>query len=349
VTSAASGSRRYLALWFPFLPTDRLCRETPSLAADTAFAIVEKVKGAMRLAAVAPGALALGIAPGLTLADSRARLPDLIVFDLDLHADAVWLERIADGCDRYTPMVAVDGAAGLMLDISGCAHLFDGEDGLCSDLRRRLERLGMQVRLAVADTPDAAHARARHGAHDLHLLPVEALDLQPEETVALRRAGLKKLGDLASRPSAPLSARFGQGTSEKLARVTGANDIRISPRRAEPALVMERRFAEPIGHVDAALAAIADLAGKAAHRMEQSHRGGRRFEVQLFRTDGLVRRLRIETGLPARDVKLLMRLFAERIEALDDPVDPGFGFDLVRLSVPLLETLTPLQLQLVGV
>ncbi len=49
-----------------------------------------------------------------------------------------------------------------------------------------------------------------------------------------------------------------------------------------------------------------------------------------------------------REVRLLVRLFRERIETLNDPIDPGFGFDLVRLSVPLLEDLAPVQLPLEG-
>jgi protein ImuB len=335
----------------------------------------------MRLAAVNRVALALGFAPGLSLADARARLPDLGVADLDPRADAAWLERIADGCDRYTPMVAIDGIDGLILDISGCAHLFGGEAGLCDDLVGRLKRLGMNVRSAFGDTPDAAHALARYrppspsgeglGVGALHksdverriaptpnpspeeeglmmTLPVEALELDPEEAVALRRAGLKRLGDLSSRPSQLLAARFGEEASDRLARVAGGRDVRITPRRAEPALMLERRFAEPIGRTEAALAAIGELAGQAARRMEEAHRGGRRFEAQLFRSDGLVRNLRIETGLPVRDVALVMRLFDERLEALSDPVDPGFGFDLVRLSVPRFEPLAPLQLPLEG-
>ena len=351
----------------------------------------------MRVAAVNRAALALGFAPGLSLADARARLPDLGVADLDPRADAAWLERIADGCDRYTPMVAIDGADGLILDISGCAHLFGGEGGLRKDLVGRLEKLGMNVKSAFGDTPDSVHALARyslnppyraamgrgtavggggvstfepapalagsslplhHASHgppphalhreDLSRLPVEALELDPEEAVALRRAGLKRLGDLSSRPSQILSARFGEETADKLARVTGGRDVRITPRRAEPALMLERRFAEPIGRTEAALAAIGELAEQAARRMEEAHRGGRRFEAQLFRSDGLVRTLRIETGLPVRDVALVMRLFDERLEALSDPVDPGFGFDLVRLSVPRFEPLAPLQLPLEG-
>jgi len=315
---------------------------------DAPFALVEKQKGAMRLAAVNRAALELGLAPGLNLADARARLPDLGVADHDRRADALLLEWIADGCDRYTPMVALDPPDGLILDISGCAHLFGGEAGLRADLVERLQRLGLQVASALGDTPDAAHALARHAGDRLEALPVEALQLDQEESVALRRAGLKRIGDLQERPSQILSARFGEEAADRLARVAGGRDIRITPRRAEPALLLERRFAEPIGRTEAALAAIADLAAEAVHRMEESQRGGRRFEAQLFRTDGLVRSLRVETGLPVRDVPLIMRLFDERLEALADPVDPGFGFDLVRLSVPGFEPLAPLQLPLEG-
>ncbi len=356
----SSGKRRYLALCFPFLPADRLARAIrrheveADFLPDAPFALVEKLKGAMRLAAVNRAALALGMAPGLSLADARARLPDIGVADLDLRADAAWLERIADGCDRYTPMVALDPPDGLILDISGCAHLFGGEAGLRADLLARLERLGMEVRSALADTPDAAHALARYlpnpprAGEELAGLPVEALELDPEDAVALRRAGLKRIADLSSRPSQLLSARFGEEAADRLARIAGGRDIRITARRPEAALILERRFAEPIGHTEAALAAIAELAGQAAQQMEEAHRGGRRFEAQLFRTDGLVRSLRIETGLPVRDVPLLMRLFNERLDALADPVDPGFGFDLVRLSVPRFEPLSPLQLPLEG-
>lgn len=410
MTSLLSGKRRYLALHFPFLPTDRLAHLIAIGAAETGFppdapfVLVEKRKGAMRLAAVSPPALALGLAPGLSLADARARIPDLAVAGVDPPADSAWLERIADGCDRYTPMVALDPPEGLILDISGCAHLFGGEEGLRDDLAARLARLGMAVSSALADTPDAARALARYSHSSpsssgvraalspgqgqeartgkgvgallpltsdlgraptpppplkgrgqkgnlhsrLNALPIEALELDAEDGVALRRAGLKRIGDLAARPSRLISARFGEATADKLARIAGGRDIRITARRPEAALILERRFAEPIGRTEAALAAIGELARQAAHRMAEAHRGGRRFEARLFRTDGLVRALRIETGLPVRDVPLIMRLFTERLEALADPVDPGFGFDLVRLSVPMFEPLAPLQLPLEG-
>src|SRR3546814_9043474 len=88
VTNVSSGNRRYLALWFPFLSADRLLISGLSaVQPDTPLALVEKVRGAMRLMAVDQTALALGLAPGLMLADARARVPDLEVADHDSRAD----------------------------------------------------------------------------------------------------------------------------------------------------------------------------------------------------------------------------------------------------------------------
>jgi protein ImuB len=308
----------------------------------------------MRLAAVDSSALALGLAPGLSLADARAREPDVAVVDHDPPADLRWLERIADGCARYTPMVEIDPPDGLLLDISGCAHLFGGEGGLARDIEARLVRLGMTTRLACASNPRAAHALARHGftggdeTAAIARLPVSALRIDGERETALRRAGLKTIADLADRPTAPLAARFGDETVTALARLLGRADIRLTPRRPLPALVVEQRFAEPLAHTDHALAVLDELMVDAARQLGERHQGGRRFEAYFFRTDGLVQRIAIETGLPTRDQAVTLRLFRERVETLADPLDPGFGFDLIRLTVPVLDPLAPVQLRIDG-
>ena len=93
MTDASSVKRRYLALWFPFLPTDRLLRQagieaqdgagTPS---DAPLVLVTKQRGALRLGAACPEARRLGLAPGMTLADARALVPDLAVAEMDESA-----------------------------------------------------------------------------------------------------------------------------------------------------------------------------------------------------------------------------------------------------------------------
>ncbi|MBK2451808.1 hypothetical protein, partial [Escherichia coli] len=105
---------------------------------------------------------------------------------------------------------------------------------------------------------------ARDEAAALRRLPVAALELDAEAERSLRRAGLKRLGDLADRSSAPLAARFGSALIDQLDRVLGRSDSRITPRRALPALILERRFAEPIATADIAMTVIGDLSAEAA-------------------------------------------------------------------------------------
>ncbi|MBN8940734.1 MAG: DNA polymerase Y family protein [Rhizobiales bacterium] len=351
--------RRYLAVWLPFLPADRWRRFNPSVAPDDLpLVFTDKVRGALRLAAVDRRAQALGLAAGLTLADARARVPDILAIESDPAADAAFMMRLGEACDRYTPLVAFDPPDGLTLDVTGCAHLFGGEAALRTDLGARLAGIAVQGRASIAGTPEAARALARFGrlaivapggeAAAVEPLPVAALGLPAETVLALSRAGLKTIGDLAARPSAPLAARFGAALTAQLGRVLGLEDIRITPRRPVPACIVERRFAEPIARAEDIQGTLALLMAKAGALLEQRGEGGRAFEASFFRTDGAVRRIAVETGRPTRDPRAVMRLFAERLEALADPIDPGFGFDLIRLSVPATEPFAVAQNSLDG-
>jgi protein ImuB len=309
----------------------------------------------MRLAAVDTDALALGLSPGLMLADARSSVPDLRVFNIDPPADQDWLERLCDGCERYTPMAALDTPDGLLLDITGCEHLFGDEGALTEEAVGRLERHGMRVRHALGSTPEAAHALARFQAAPapdeagaIRRLPVAALGLEAESETALRRAGLKTVGDVASRPGSTLAARFGSEAVDAVERLLGRAARPLDPRRVPPAIRVERRFAAPVASTAYALTILEALAMEVAAILEERMQGGRRFAALFFRSDGLAFPLRVDTGLPTRDHDAIMRLFSERIGNLSDPLDPGFGFDLIRLSVPRAETLMPDQLMLDG-
>ncbi|MDQ4420306.1 DNA polymerase Y family protein [Sphingobium sp. DEHP117] len=303
------------------------------------FALVEKQRGALRLAALSPLAAQTGIAPGMALADARGLVPDLATLAHDPEADAVLLGQMARHCIAYTPSVMPDPPCGIMLDITGCAHLFGGEaamrDAIAQDFRQR----GYTMWLAVAHTPDAARALARHGGADVHALPLDALDVDETVRLALRRAGIRTIGELAALPPATLAARFGAPLVRLLARLTGSEDPHIVPHLPPEDIRAELRFAEPIGRHADVLDAIEWLATQAAGALAESGKGGRAFAVQLCRSDGHVARLSIETGTPTRDPALLMRLFAERIDSLADPLDPGFGYDSLVFEVSHAETL----------
>ncbi len=358
MTHENSVKRRYLALVFPWLPIERLRATRPHLfvgRAETPVAFVESVAGGIRIRALDREAARAGLSVGLTLADARARVPSLEVHPHDPHADHDWLERLADGCVRYTPSVALDPADGLILDIAGCTHAFEGERRLAADIEERLARRGLFVIHAFGDTPDAARALARYAGapapdekRALKRLPVAALGLDEDATTALARAGLKTVGDVMDRPLAGIAARFGEEATTMIRRLTGDIKSPLTPRRLVPKIGVERRFAEPIARTEFALEVLAELATEAAALLAERHEGGRCWEARLFRADGLVQSLRIETGQPTRDVASLMRLFRERIDGLADALDPGFGYDLVRLDVALAERLDATQLKLEG-
>ena len=153
-------------------------------------ATVETVRTVRRLAAVCPLAAAAGLAPDQTLAEARAICPDLLVLDADPEADRDALASLAAWAERYTPLAAPDPPDGILLDITGCDHLFGGETHLAADLAARLERFALPHRIAIAGTPGAAWALARSATARGPITRIaphtEAEALSPRPTALLR-------------------------------------------------------------------------------------------------------------------------------------------------------------------
>ncbi len=322
------------------------------------FVLVEKERGALRIAALDAVAAGVGLRIGMALTEARALIQDIATGEADPAADATLLLDAASACEIFTPLVALRGENGLLLDITGCMHLFGGEAGLGTGARGRLHRLGLTTQAAIAATPEAAWALARYrrgtiaapGEEEVlaRALPITALDQDSGTTLALSRAGFRTLGDLADRPSALLSARFCEGLVVSLRRILGHEDIRITPLRAPPEVMAEKHFPEPLSAMESLLGILEKLAGDIMATLEKRGAGGRAFEASFFRADGLVRRITLETAQGTREVPRLMRLIRLRIEVLADPLDPGFGFDAIRLAVTRSEPLQAVQQTLAG-
>jgi protein ImuB len=321
-------------------------------------AVAGKGGNVERLVAVDAAAERRGLRAGMALAEARAMHPDLAVFPHDSPADARLLEEIAAWCQRYTPLVAADPPDGILLDIGGCAHLFGGETELVRDLAARLERLGFAQRIAVAGTIGAAWAAARCGRAAVYpsgteralLAPLRpaALRLPGDTVAALGRVGLKRIGDLIDLPRAPLAARFGSALLRQLDRALGREHEPLTPRLPVAPYVVEQRFAEPIAREEDVLAILERLAARMKSALERRGDGARALELALFRTDGAVARIAAGTSRPVRDPHAVRTLFVERLAGLADPLDPGFGFDLARLSVLAAEPCPPEQIGLGG-
>ncbi|WP_275791233.1 Y-family DNA polymerase [Pararhizobium gei] len=280
---------------------------------------------------------------GQGIAEARAMLPGIDVIPADLAKDRRFLEGLADWCDRYTPLVALDGADGLFLDISGCSHLHGGEKALLDDLVSRLWHLGIQARGAVSSAAGLSWAMARFGAQKIIdpddaervLLPLSlsCLRLPAGMVEALARVGLKLVGDILHAPRAPLARRFGPQLLLRLDQALGLEEEALSPRLPVADLSAERRLAEPIQGEEDILGLALQLARRLKDGLEERAEGGRLFELLLFRVDGKVFRIQAATSAPLRDPERIANLYRERLQAVHDELDAGFGFELLRLSV----------------
>lgn len=338
-------------MFLPHWPTDRWRRQHSDAAAlERPVVLTTPGQGGLRVTAVDARAAAEGLYPGQRVADARALVPELHAADADLVADAAALARLADWCGRYTPWSAVDGDDGLSLDITGCAHLFGGEAALIADLVRRLAGVGVTARAAAADTPAAAWAWARFGEGPileagtarmrLAALPVEALRLAPVTVEALRRLGLRRIGDVAPLPRAPLAARLGPELLARLGRAFGVEADSISPRRP-PALWRARlAFADGISRREDLDLATRELLGGLCRALEVDGRGARRLELAFYRLDGTAQMIEIGTSRPTRDAAHLARLFVEPLGT----VDPGFGIETMILGAVVTDPLAAQQM-----
>ena len=344
-----------LSLWLRRLSTDRIAR---SRERSAPLIVTGKCRNIEVITAVDDAAGRLGLSPGLALAQARAMHPNIDVVAEDSGADADLLESIADWCLRYTPLAACDAPDGLLLDISGCAHLYGGEHELVADLSRRLENAGFAYSVAIAGAIGAAWAAAHYGEPASYAcgqerallapLPLSALRLVPATVADLARVGLIRVGDIIDLPRAPLTARFGPEVLRQLDRALGGEHEPLTPRLPVAPYAAEQRFAEPIAREEDVLAIIVKLARRLQFALERRGDGARRLELALFRTDGVVRRIADGTSRPLRDPDEIRGLFAERLTALADALDPGFGFDMARLSVIVAEPRPPEQIGING-
>jgi protein ImuB len=329
--------RRILCAWLPNWPTQRL--RARNEAPEGPLVTVETINGVRLLDAVSPEAEAAGLRPGMRLAQARAIYARVHVVLADPPAERAALARLAVRCERYTPLAVADPPDGLVLDITGCAHLFGGENGLLADMRARLEGYGLQARLALAGTAGAAWALARARTTDFVLppgqerkalagLPIGLLRLDQRDTAGLVRLGVRKVGELARLPRGEVAARFSANVLRRLDQALGdAAEAIVWPHPPEP-WCEHRGFAEPIGAPEDLARALATLSEALCARLAAARQGGTRFRACFLRVDGARPVLEAATVLPVREAGYVTRLLVAKLDTLD----PGFGIEAMRVE-----------------
>ncbi len=315
--------------------------------------IVVETGNRVLVAGVNDDAAEAGIAPGMTLADARTLEPALTTHPSDPRADAKFLSRLARWCTRFTPLIALDGPDSLILNVTGCARLFRGEDNLMHEIAERLPGLGVHARIALADTGGTASALARCGENGaiatpgrtrdaLRDLPVEGLRLGGDVCATLKRLGLDRIGDLFPLPSSAIAKRFGRTSYERLARALGAAPEAFDYLTFSPPYVARMGFPEPIGTTEDVAAALDMLTARLCTRLAREGRGCRRLTFSIERVDGTTQTIVAGTSAPVAEPAHLTRLIAEHL----DELDAGFGIERTELTMPVTEPRAPATLTL---
>lgn len=344
-------SRRLLSLFFPSLVIDRCQREDPSRRTYP-FVVVREDSSHLYIVAANALAIQSGIRPAMRLADARTLAPTLKVLLDDAAANACVKQRLTDWCRRYSPLVADDGFDGIVIDITGCTHLFGTETTLLEDIATRIHRSGYRVRGAIGDTLGAAWALARYGKRTivsreelsgtLDPLPIGALRLPQEILAKLQRLGLNTVGALRRMPRRSLTVRYGPLPVLRLDQAFGSAEEPIAPHHPPAPYRSQRILAEPIGTVSAVAYILLELLKELCARMETAHLGARFLQLDCYRVDGSVAQCCVGTSKPVRSTEHLMRLFTEKLEK----VDAGFGIETLILSVTNVDKLDPAQISL---
>lgn len=347
----------------PTLPTDRLLRHDrrracrPDGTDEPPLALVCEDHRGLRLAALTASAEAAGLHQGQRLTDARTMCPTLQTSPLNTEQDALFLNGLRRWCGQWTPWTATDGPDGLLLDVTGCAHLFGGEESLLDQISTAISDRGIACRIALAETRGAAWALARFPLRSrasgtppvlvspgqtrtaLSGLSPAALRLDTETVDGLARLGMRTIGDLLDLPRASLARRFGVLTVRRLDQAMGSDPEPVCPVAPPPTYAVRQSLPDPLITLDAVQAVVHLLLERLCAQLAQRHEGLRGITITLRRADHSEVRLDVGLARPSRDCAMIERL-CER--PLSD-VDAGFGIEHIRLQARHVEPLTLLR------
>ncbi len=171
---------------------------------------------------------ALGVRPGMALADALAIAPQADVQPRDRDNESRALARLAGWAWQYTSRIHLlphGEPPALLLEIGASLRLFGGQNVMIECIQSELTTMSYRHCLRVADTPRAALLRARAVDWPAHTrladLPLACLELPDDVRASLTASGLKHIGEVLALPPATLQQRYGSAALHYLECLTG--------------------------------------------------------------------------------------------------------------------------------
>jgi protein ImuB len=362
-------------------PIDRLRRRRAEYR-HKPLVVVRTVANRPEVVAVSNEAAAAGVRAGMTLTQARALRADVLHVEENPLRDRVTLEALGRWMMRFTPLVqpvgpAENGAAALLMDVTGCERLFGGMHRLVAQVSDALRKLRFNAQLAVAPTIGAAWAVSMVGSADCPIngsdelaealapLPPGALRIEPAAQQMLHHLGLETIGQVMRLPRDQLPARFGAQLLLRIDQALGRVAEPLVPLIHQSPIEAAMEFDGVIDSLETIHLVLRQLLERIVAELHHRGRGARVLEMLLFRPHDEPIRKEVRLSMPSRNVKGLFNLLECALERNEDatmrrrkgshslhhpftrsPAHPLIGFSGLRLSVPESEPLSAEQIML---
>lgn len=341
--------KRFVVIWLPYMHTDLLAVRERDLHQHP-FVLKESFHGKMVIRAMNLPAQRLGLTKGQAIADARAIASDLRVKDMDESMATKALEKLGRWCIRFSPIVSLDPPDGLILEASGCAHLWGGEEKYLQAIKERIEGFGFSIRIAMADTICVAWALAHYGALQVHIahnrsmpdfleLPVAALRIDDTTQDQLQILGLRNIRQLIALPLTVLGKRFPALLCERIKQASGEIAEYITPIELPEPFAIRLPCMEPIITRTGVNIALEKAMTDLIQQLQQHQLGIRKAMFTAFAADGKQYDAEIMTNRPSLNTTHLLKLFALRL----DRIEYSAGIDVFMLTATLTESYQPAQ------
>ena len=316
---------RVMCVWFPQWPIQRLRHARPELNRSelVLFAGLHQRPAVIVCTAKAER---MGVYSGQPLAEAKALLPRARFIPADLAGDRVALCQLALDFQQFSPFVGVEEGAypeSLLSDVTGCTHLWNGEERFLRSVRNYWRKRGYQTQLALTGTLGSAWALAHSttcslvppGNEEMALsaLSVTTLRLPVSVLEPLEALGLVTIGDVLALPRETLVSRFGMILPQRLDQVLGQlTETFVCERLKEP-ITSVREWEAPIDDRFILGLACREIVRELLSLTERHGMGIQELEGELQTENG---RITIEIKLvePTRDDGHLAQLIELQLE-----------------------------------
>lgn len=341
--------KRFLSIWFYHLKTDWMIHFHPELKNEP-FVLVLPDHGRLRITEASAVAKMNGIENGMVVADAKVALPSLTVLNDEPGLSDKLLRKLCFWSLRYTPVCNIDPPDGLILDVTGCTHLWGDEKRYLESISHTIGQLGYHIHAALAGTIGTAWALARYAgpqvivapgdeASALMALPPAALRLRGEIEECLQKIGFSQVGSFMGMQRSALRRRFGEQLLLRLDQALGKKEELLEPLVPPEPFTERLPCLEPIRTATGIEIALHNLLQSICNRLRLEGKGVRDAVLKCYRVDNKTESISVSTNHPSQNPDHLFKLFEYKICR----IEPALGIELFLLQASRVEDVNPVQ------